>query len=143
MKVLFVCTGNICRSPFAEGIARKLARERGIEDVEFASAGTHVAGECATDDGVAVALEHGVDLASFAPRALTAELVAEADVVVAMAPHHLADGALAGAANARLLGAGEIRDPYQLGPAAYRRAYDEIEQAVTVLLDEIEAGARS
>ena len=38
MKVLFVCAGNICRSPFAEGLARRLAAERGL-DVEFASAG--------------------------------------------------------------------------------------------------------
>ena len=143
MKVLFVCTGNICRSPFAEGLARKLARERGIEGVEFASAGTHVAGACATDDGVAVARERGVDLSAFAPRALTAELVEGADVVVAMAPHHLADSVLAGAGQARLLGEGEIRDPYELGPAAYRRAYDEIEAAVGVLLDELEGRVRS
>ena len=142
MKVLFVCTGNICRSPFAEGLARKLAGERGL-DVEFASAGTHVAGTSATDDGVAAARARGVDMTAFAPQALTRELVTEADVVVAMAPHHLADPTVATATGARLLGAGEIRDPYGLGPAAYRRAYDEIEAAVTSLLDELDASVRN
>jgi protein-tyrosine phosphatase len=142
VNVLFVCTGNICRSPFAEGVARRFARERGL-DAEFASAGTHAVVGGVTDEGLAAAREHGVDLAAHTAQQLSPALVEWADVVVAMAPHHLTDSALAGIDRAATFAVGEIRDPYGLGPAAYRRAYEEIEQAVSELLDELAVGAQS
>jgi protein-tyrosine-phosphatase len=73
VKVLFVCAGNICRSPFAEGLARRLAAERGL-DVEFASAGEIAFdGDRCPADAVAVAKEYGVDLSSHRARRLTTD----------------------------------------------------------------------
>ena len=68
MKVLFVCAGNLCRSPFAEGLARRLATERGL-DIEFESAGEIAyEGSPCTPAGVAAARLHGVLTARIAGR---------------------------------------------------------------------------
>src|SRR5205085_8557845 len=73
MKVLFVCAGNLCRSPFAEGLARRLASERGL-DIEFESAGEIAyEGSPCTPDALAAARLHGVDLSAHRPRRLTPE----------------------------------------------------------------------
>jgi sulfate adenylyltransferase len=84
VKVLFVCTANICRSPTAEA----LARAAGPADVEFSSAGTHALdGEPITPDMVAV-LPPGLDTSAFRSRRLTPELVEQAGLVVTMEAAH-------------------------------------------------------
>jgi len=110
VKVLFVCAGNICRSPFAEGLARRLAAERGL-DVEFASAGEiALDGDRCPPDAVAVAKEYGVDLSSHRARRLTTD---EAGNVVPLF---------------------DVPDPLGRGPDAYRRTYEQLREKVEALL---------
>ena len=116
MKVLFVCAGNICRSPFAEALARQLAAERGL-DVEFASAGEiALDGDRCPRDAVAVAKEYGVDLSSHRARRLTAEQRSAVDKVVPLF---------------------DVPDPIGRGPAAYRVAYKRLHEHVERLLSEV------
>src|SRR5215218_8726021 len=90
MKLLFVCTGNTCRSPLAAAIAQRLAAERGLPDVEASSAGTSASnGMPASDGGLLVGMERGLDLSPHRARQLTPEIVADADMVLTMGPHHL------------------------------------------------------
>ena len=89
MNLLFVCTGNICRSPLAEVIARAEADARGWADVSCASAGTFAfPGQPASGPGVAVAAAHGLDLAGHASRELSLELLEWADLVIGMEASH-------------------------------------------------------
>jgi protein-tyrosine phosphatase len=97
-QILFVCTGNTCRSPLAEGICKKLLADRLQSTVEqlpkrgfvVQSAGlTAVPGAKVTAEALAIAGEFGIDLSAHASRPLTETLVAQADYVLAMTRSHL------------------------------------------------------
>lgn len=89
--LLFVCTGNICRSPMAEGIARKDARELGL-DVEVQSASAMgLDGRPADPKAVAVCAEIGVDLSNHSAQPVTPEVMTWADHVLVMELRHAHD----------------------------------------------------
>jgi protein-tyrosine-phosphatase len=134
MRLLFVCTGNTCRSPFAEGVARA-ARP----DLDVASAGVNAfEGQPCPEDAISVAADLGVDLSAHRSRQLNDAAVACADVIVAMSPEHArAVDVRGGGGKVRFL-APEIRDPYGLGPDEYRVRYTELEHAVMALLATLE-----
>ncbi|WP_240311852.1 adenylyl-sulfate kinase [Nocardioides houyundeii] len=86
IKVLFVCTANICRSAFMEVTARHLAGDR--TDIEFSSAGTHGFKDHALDEGMAAVLAAGVSHDDFTSRPVTRELIEGADVVLTAESTH-------------------------------------------------------
>src|SRR5207237_6748427 len=88
ISVLFVCTGNICRSPIAEGLFRRLIGNR--KDIEVASAGVHaVRGQPPSLYAVQVCEADGVDISDLRSQPLTADLVDRATHIFAMTGAHL------------------------------------------------------
>ena len=148
MKLLFVCSGNTCRSPMAEAIARRLAEERGV-DLSVASAGTGAAdGNSASDGSLLVAMERGMDLSEHRSRLLDRHMVNEADVILAMGPSHVERvRALGGGAKTFLLtdyasrGASlrPIADPFGGDLAVYRETADELEREIARVVERIAA----
>ena len=149
MHLLFVCTGNTCRSPLAEVIAQRIVQERGLSFITVGSAGTGAWPDSPASDGsLLVALEHGLDLSAHRARPLTAELVRAADVVLTMGPHHRERAeTLGGTGRSWLLTefsgaeARAISDPFGGDLTVYRATFDELEQEVRGVIDRI-AGER-
>ena len=87
MHILFVCTGNTCRSPMAEGLTRELAKQEG-KAVETISAGLFAAyGALPTEEAVK-AVASIVDISEHRSRPLTMELVNAADLIIGMTKEH-------------------------------------------------------
>ncbi|SYZ73106.1 Low molecular weight protein-tyrosine-phosphatase YwlE [Candidatus Zixiibacteriota bacterium] len=91
-RVMFVCTGNTCRSPMAEGGLRKLLENRGIDNIEVFSSGTAAAsGFPATAYAIEASRIWEADITGHHSRPLTAELIERADLILAMTPQHCYD----------------------------------------------------
>ena len=90
MKVLFVCTGNTCRSPMAELYFRKLLRSRGVSGIETASAGIAAFANTPMSDAACEAVaSYGIDGTAFRSTALSLPLIDSSDMIVAMTSAHL------------------------------------------------------
>lgn len=150
-SVLFVCLGNICRSPLAEGVFRHLARERGLDDtlrIESAGTGSWHVGNPPDPRSVEVAARHGIRLESRA-RVVVPEDAERFDLILAMDRANLADlAALFGAGGGRLRlfrdfdpegedGDLDVPDPYYGGAEGFNRVYTMVHRTASALLDHL------
>lgn len=137
MTIVFVCTGNTCRSPMAEVLMRDCLRRRGARAV-VSSAGLAASGEPAAAHAVTVLAEQGLDLSRHRSRPLTREMAESADILAVMTPAHRAMLEAAGVPSAkiRVLGDG-IPDPFGGDVAVYRRTRDALAKAVEALAEEL------
>ena len=143
-KVLFVCTGNICRSPTAEGVLRHLARDAGV-DLHVESAGTHDyhVGNAPDKRTQTHARGRGYDLSAQRARQVNTRDFEVFDLIVAMDRGHLRileqQCPRQHRAKLRLLVAGrDVPDPYYGGAEGFERVLDMVEEACRALLQEIE-----
>ena len=154
LSVLMVCTGNICRSPTAEGVLRQRLHERGLaERVRVDSAGIQGwhAGEAPDERSQAHARRRGYDLSAQRARALRALDFEQADLILAMDRGHLQvleQRCPAGLQrklgllldHAPGLAGGDVPDPYYGGPEGFEQVLDLVEAACRPLADTLAQG---
>lgn len=150
MKVLFVCLGNICRSPTAEGLFRQQVERAGLLDkVSIDSAGTadwHT-GKAPDPRTIAAAAERGVDLSTLQARSVTAEDFHEFDYILAMDESNLSNLKALEPANGKAkldlflrrydITPTEVPDPYYGGPEGFEQVLDLVESGCQALLQEV------
>jgi protein-tyrosine-phosphatase len=154
-NILFVCTGNTCRSPLAEGFLKKILREHSLAGMEICSAGlVALPGSSASSHAVKVALESSVSLDEHKARLVNGELITKADLIIVMEPGHrqqLLDRYPHTSDKIYLLrhfaryGSRErgIPDPYGLNLEGYRFCFEDIKECVESLLEWLlEAGKK-
>jgi len=148
INVLFVCTGNICRSPTAEGVFRKLVTQAGLgARIGADSAGTHGyhVGEPPDPRTQAAAAKRGYDLSVLRARKVERADFQRFDLILAMDhDHHAILSRMAPVAvshklrlmmaYARRFSESEVPDPYYGGPQEFERVLDLLEDAAQGLL---------
>jgi protein-tyrosine phosphatase len=142
-RILFVCTGNICRSPTAEGVLRHLAKEAGVElHVESAGTGDWHVGDPPDQRAQRHAKGRGYDLSAHTARQVSRSDFEAFDFIVAMDSGHLrileSQCPQPHRVKLRLLVAGgDVPDPYHGGPEGFERVLDMVEAACRELLQDV------
>ncbi len=154
-KVLFVCLGNICRSPTAQGVFEKMLADRGLSDkvlVDSCGTGGWHVGSPPDERTVKTAKEYGYDLSHLRARKFAAEDFGKFDYILAMDARNLADvikhvprdyqGTIKLFLDyAKDVEVTEVPDPYYGGSEGFTRVIKLIENACQGLIDEIESQA--
>jgi len=146
-SILFVCLGNICRSPLAEGIAAHIVRAEGL-DVRIDSAGTgswHI-GESPCPNSIRVAKQNGIDISTLRGRQVCREDFERFEHIIALDDKNRRDLEALGCRKVRKLGefgfGGEdVPDPYFFdGFEGFEKVYEMIATGVGNILSELKAG---
>ncbi len=155
-RILFVCLGNICRSPMAEGVFRRVAEEAGMLhmfEIDSAGMGNWHKGEAPDHRAQKAARRRGIDISGQTARKIELEDFEAFDLVLAMDASNLAElhDIAPHAARHKIrrfldyapqLRTGDVPDPYYGGAHGFDHALDLIEAAAEGLLAELTGAAR-
>lgn len=143
-SIIFVCLGNICRSPLAEGIAKREAKRRGL-DIEIASAGTgdwHI-GEPPCAHSITVARNNGIDISMQRSIQVTKADLEHFDMVIGLDESNITNIKKIAKSNVSKLGfyganSEDVPDPYFFpGFEGFDKVFKMIEGCVITLFDEV------
>lgn len=146
MTILFVCTGNTCRSPMAELFLRAELAKRSLTHIKVCSAGLGAyPNDTISANAAAVMAENGIDASTFRSTRLTSELIDSCDFIFTMTDNHrrtiiqaLPDCA---AKTARLLPMKDVPDPYGGSVDDYKMVFETMRPAILTLIKKIETNS--
>ena len=147
-RILFVCLGNICRSPLAEGIAREFVEKKTLDiDVDSCGTGSWHVGETPCEHSVKIARMHNIDISQHRARQITKEDCTAFDLLVALDGNNMATLLQMGCPQEKIVKLGafgwnneDVPDPYFFdGFDGFEYVYKMIEECVENLLSTQEA----
>lgn len=131
MNIIFVCTGNTCRSPMAEGYLKSLS----FNSLTVCSRGFMASGDAVSENSAAVMKEIGIDISAHTSKTLTAEDIKNADKIICLSQNHLISLISIGVAHEKLCILGDgISDPYGGDISLYRETRDQIIDNIDTLI---------
>ncbi len=144
MNVLFVCTGNTCRSPMAEYILKAILKKNNIS-VDVSSCGVNaIEGVRINTFALTVLHENGIDASDFYSKKYSKKLGEQADFIICMTPLIAASLKNDKARDlTELYGIYPVSDPYGCGIDEYRRVYDVLYGACRLLAEDIKNGIKN
>ncbi len=138
MNILFVCTGNTCRSPMAEGLFKKILSDKKIENINCSSAGLFaMTGDEVTPNSVKACERFGVDISPHRARRITSYILDETDKFVCMTNDHAASLSLYVSPEKIIVLGGGIPDPFGGNLETYIVCANSIKTALTEQFDDI------
>ena len=138
MNILFVCTGNTCRSPMAEGLFKKMLADKGIDNITCSSAGLFaMTGDEVTPNAVKACERFEVDISAHRARRITSYILDETDKFVCMTPEHAASLSMYVPSEKITVLGGGIPDPYGGDLETYIICANAIRTALVSQFDEI------
>lgn len=138
-SIVFVCTGNTCRSAMAAAIAKKISDERGLA-LAIDSCGLAASFGSPASENACLALSelYGIDLSSHRSKQATAEILEGADIIFAMTAQHTAALSSIPSLRDRLRCANPpIADPYMQDLSVYKKAAQQLYSQIDALLSEV------
>lgn len=137
MNIVFVCTGNTCRSPLAEGLMKKKIEEKGITSITVTSAGIAAfSGDPVSENSVKAAKKYGVDISQHRARQISPYMLDDS-VFVCMTQSHIRSLSLAIEPQRLMLLGGGIPDPFGGDYEEYERCAEMINSALDCVLAEV------
>lgn len=138
MNILFVCTGNTCRSPMAEGLFKKMIAEKKLSNVTCSSAGLFaMTGDEVTPNSVKACERFEVDISSHRARRITGYILDETDKFVCMTPEHAASLSMYVPSEKITVLGGGIPDPFGGDLEMYIKTANYIRTALGLQFDDI------
>ena len=136
-KIMFICSGNTCRSPLAEGLFKKYLKENNITDIDVGSAGVGAfAGDGVSINSILVANNRGVDISSHRARNINPEHILTTDLFFCMSDSH--KQVLSRHCNEEKIVVLNVADPYGRPIEVYEECAKQLESQFPAILERIQ-----
>ncbi len=135
-KILFVCTGNICRSPMAAGMFNAYAKKNNMNDTAY-SAGIFVTDSRVDENAIKAMAEMGIDISAHVPMQFNDLFINEYDLILTMSPRHKESLVARGVTSTKVYTLcefvgepGEVSDPYGGEEELYKKTAQQLKKLI-------------